>query len=203
MNIESMPSLNPTQQSHLDYFLMQYSDKEKDGLDDLYDLVPPNERNIIESDFELYLVLNRTYPYYFKNLDPYILYHLQIHFKNRPHGINYNQVSKKYPVTNEQKLNEQQRKEDEKKRKEEEEKRKEEEEDEEERKEDEKKRKKHEEERKEIRQTAKRKREEAITKSKRIKTGGSKRRKSKRRKSKRRKSKRRKSKRRKSKRRKI
>ena len=178
MNIESMPSLNPTQQSHLDYFLMQYSDKEKDGLDDLYDLVPPNERNIIESDFELYLVLNRTYPYYFKNLDPYILYHLQIHFKNRPHGINYNQVSKKYPVTNEQKLNEQQRKEDEKKRK------------------------KHEEERKEIRQTAKRKREEAITKSKRIKTGGSKRRKSKRRKSKRRKSKRRKSKRRKSKRRK-
>jgi hypothetical protein len=191
MNIESMPSLNPTQQSHLDYFLMQYSDKEKDGLDDLYDLVPPNERNRIESDFELYLVLNRTYPYYFKNLDPYILYHLQIHFKNRPHGINYNQVSKKYPVTNEQKLNEQQRKEDEK-RKEEEKKRKEDEEDEEERKEDEKKRKKHEEERKKTRETAKRKREEAITKSKRNKTGGSKRRKSKRRKSKRRKSKRRK-----------
>ena len=179
MDIQSMPTLNPSQQSHLDYFLMQYSDKEKDGLDDLYDLVPPNERNIIESDFELYLVLNRTYPYYFKNLDPYILYYLQIHFKNRPHGINYSQVSKKYPVTNEQKLNEQQRKEDEKKRK------------------------KHEEERKEIRQTAKRKREEAITKSKRNITGKSKRRKSKRRKSKRRKSKRRKSKRRKYKRRKI
>ena len=109
------------QQSILNYFITQYSDKKIDGLNDLYDLVPPNERNIIESDFELYLFLIREYDI-FNNTDSQILQHLQNHFKYRYDSSIYNKLSKKYPLTNEQRKEKEEKEEKEKEEKEEKEK---------------------------------------------------------------------------------